>query len=113
MSDDDEKPLDPAAAAIVTKIRWLMIIASMTTFVAVGVVVAVIGYRVFKAGGSAPAAVGDATMALPKGGRVVSTAMGDDRLAVTIESPEGLEVRLFDLRTLKPVGRLRLDGTAP
>ena len=47
MSDDDEKPLDPEAARIVARVRRLMMIASMTTFVAVAVVLGVIGYRVF------------------------------------------------------------------
>jgi hypothetical protein len=36
--------------------------------------------------------------------------MNDERLALTIETPTGLEVRFFDLRTLKPLGRLPLNG---
>jgi hypothetical protein len=36
--------------------------------------------------------------------------MNDERLALTIETPSGLEVRFFDLRTFKPVGRLPLGG---
>ena len=52
--DDDEKPLEPAAARAVAQVRRLMMIASATTFVAVAVVLGVIGYRVFKAEGSAP-----------------------------------------------------------
>jgi hypothetical protein len=36
--------------------------------------------------------------------------MNDERLALTIETPNGLEVRFFDLRTLKPAGRLPLGG---
>jgi hypothetical protein len=44
---------------------------------------------------------------LPKGARIVSTAVADDRLVVTVESQGALEVRTFDLRTLRPTGRLR------
>lgn len=109
MSDDDEKPLDPAAAAIVAKVRRLMMIASITTFVAVGAVLAVVGYRVFKAGDSAPPAA-QVNLPWPKGAKVISSALSDDRLALTIETPDGLEVRLFDLKTLKATGRLRLDS---
>jgi len=32
-SADDDKPLDLAAARIVAKVRWLMVIAGATTFV--------------------------------------------------------------------------------
>jgi hypothetical protein len=103
---DDEKPLDPEAARAVVQVRRLMMIASATTFIAVAVVLGVIGYRVFKAEGSAAPAT-DVTAALPAGSKVISTAVGDGRLAVTIETAAGIEIRVFDVRTLKPAGRLR------
>jgi len=109
MSDDAEKPLDPEAARIVAKVRRLMMIASLTTFIAVAVVIGVIGYRVFKGEGRAQAGP-DADAPWPNGSRIVSSAMNDERLALTIETPNGLEVRFFDLRTLKPAGRLPLGG---
>jgi len=109
MSDDTEKPLDPEAARIVAKVRRLMMIASLTTFIAVAVVIGVIGYRVFKDEGRAQAGL-DADAPWPNGARIVSSAMNDDRLALTIETANGLEVRFFDLRTLKPAGRLPLGG---
>src|SRR5712671_5388116 len=108
MSDplaDDEKPLDPAAARIVAKVRWLMLISGATTLVAVAAVLGVIGYRVFKSEGSVVQA--DVTALLPKGARIVSTAVAEDRIAVTVEVGGALEIRTFDLKTLKPTGRLR------
>jgi hypothetical protein len=102
---DDGKPLDPETARMVVKVRRLMMIASATTFVVVGVVLAVIGYRVFKAEGSAPPASA-ITAALPAGAKVVSTAIGDGRIALTIELAGATEVRLFDLKTLQPLGRI-------
>jgi hypothetical protein len=108
MSDplaDDEKPLDPAAARIVAKVRWLMLISGATTLVAVAAVLGVIGYRVFKSEGSVVQA--DVTALLPKGARIVSTAVAEDRIAVTVEVGGALEIRTFDLKTLKPAGRLR------
>src|SRR5215470_14641836 len=108
MSDplaDDEKPLDPAAASIVARVRWLMLISGATTFIGVAAILGVIGYRVFKSEGSvAPA---DTTALLPKGARIVSTAVAEDRLAVTIDVNGTLEVRMFDLKSLRPTGRLR------
>ena len=59
---DDAAPLDPAAARMVAKVRWLMLISGLTTLVAIAAVIGVIGYRVFKAEGSAPA---DVTALLP------------------------------------------------
>jgi uncharacterized protein DUF6476 len=103
----DDRPLDPAAARIVAKVRWLMAISVMLTGVAVAAVLGVIGYRVFRGEGSAPPTA-DASVSLPKGARVVATALNDDRLAVTIEVGGQSEIHLFDARTLAPRGRLRL-----
>jgi hypothetical protein len=52
----------------------------------------------------APAEV---TALLPKGARIVSTAVAEDRIAVTIDIGGALEIRTFDAKTLKPAGRLR------
>jgi hypothetical protein len=107
---DDEKPLDPAAAGIVAKVRWLMIISGVTTLVAIAAVAGVIGYRVFRTEGSA--ARPDVTAMLPKGARVIAISAAEDRLVVTIELAGALEARTFDLKTLAPTGRLRF-GTEP
>jgi len=105
-SADDEQPLDPAAARIVAKVRWLMLIAGATTLIAVAAVIGVIGYRVFKSEGSAGAPA-DVTALLPKGARIVATAVAEGRIAVTLEIGGATEIRTFDLKTLRPAGRLR------
>ena len=87
-----------------------MLISGATTIIAIGAVFAVIGYRVFKAEGSAPA-IADATVALPKGARVIGTAAVGDRLAVTIQIGDATEIRTFDAKTLQPIGRLRFVDT--
>jgi hypothetical protein len=101
-----EQPLDPDAAAAIGRVRRLMMIASVTTFVAVGAVLAVIGYRVFHwQGSAAPAA--DAA-GLPAGAKVLSTAVGDGHVVLTLEVGGAIELRSFDLGTLKPLARVRL-----
>jgi hypothetical protein len=108
MSDplaDDEKPLDPAAARIVSRVRWMMAISAATTLIAVTAVLGVVSYRLLRSNGSAPTT--DVTALLPKGARIVTTAVADDRIAVTIEVNGVLEIRTYDLRTLQPAGRLR------
>ena len=105
---DDEKPLDPEAARAVAQVRKLMMIATATTFIAVAVVIGVIGYRVFKSGGSAPG-ISDAVAQLPAGAKVVSTAVGDGRIVLTVEIAGSIELRIFDLNSLKALGRIRLS----
>jgi hypothetical protein len=105
-TEDEAKPLDPAAARIVAKVRWLMLISAATTGLAVAAVLGVIGYRVFRAEGSA-AAPADVVAQLPKGARIVATAVAEDRIVVTVDVGGAIELRSFDLRTLRPAGRLR------
>jgi hypothetical protein len=107
--------LDPASARMVARVRLMMAIAGATTFVAIAAVLGVIGYRLFQAEGSAPGvsamgaggAPADITALLPKGARIIATAATADRIAVTIEVAGATEIRTFDAKTLKPVGRLR------
>jgi hypothetical protein len=99
-----EEKLDPAAARIVAKVRWLMLISAATTCLAIAAVIGVIGYRVFKFEGSAGA---DVTALLPKGARVIATALAEDRIVVTLDIGGAIEIRTFDAKTLKPIGRLK------
>ena len=103
---NDEKPLDPAAARVVARLRWLMLISGITTMVAIAAVLGVIGYRLFKSDGSAAAST-DVTALLPKGARIVATAVAEDRVVVTLDVGGAIEIRTFDLKTLKPTGRLK------
>ncbi|MBB5049059.1 hypothetical protein HNR60_003831 [Rhodopseudomonas rhenobacensis] len=94
----------PEQAALFARVRRLMLIAGLTTALAVAAVLVAIGYRLFRAEGSV--AVTDTTATLPKGARVVSTAVAGDRLLVTLDIAGAIEIRSFDARTLKPAGRL-------
>jgi hypothetical protein len=104
VSESDET-FDPDAARLAAKIRRLMLISAATTVIAIGAVFAIIGYRVFKAEGST--AITEVTATLPKDARVISTAAADDRIAVTIQVADGIEIRTFDPKTLQATGRLR------
>ena len=83
----------------------MMLIASLTTALAVAAVLIAIGYRLFRTEGSA--AVTDITSMLPKGARVVATGVAGDRLVVTLDIGGATEIRTFDARTLKATGQLR------
>jgi heme/copper-type cytochrome/quinol oxidase subunit 2 len=109
---DDQTPLNPEAAAAIAKVRRIMIIIMTATFVAIGLVLLVIGYRLFHVEESA-ASFADVTQALPPGAKVLSTTIGADHIMVTIEIGGVTELRTFDPDTLKPLGRLRLETKAP
>ena len=107
MSGDTEKPLDPEAAGLVAKVRRLMVVSTLTTFLAVAAVIAVIGYRVFK-GEERVQVLQSVSATLPAGTKVLSSAIGEGRVVLTVEVNGAIELLSFDLNTLKPVGRVRL-----
>jgi hypothetical protein len=95
----------PEQAALFARVRRMMLIAGLTTALAVAAVLIAIGYRLFRT--SESAALTDTTAVLPKGARILSTAVSGDRLVVTLELAGTIEIRTFDARTLKPTGRLK------
>ena len=102
---DDDKPLTPEQQKIVDRVRWLMLISGVATVLGIAVVIGLIGYRFYGSGGSVGPA--EVTARLPKGAKIVSTAVADGRVAVTVDVGGTIEVHTFDLKTLKPTGRLR------
>jgi hypothetical protein len=106
-SANDEKTLDAEGARTVAKVRRLMMIASLTTFIAVAVVIGVIGYRVFRGEGRVQQISPDSPT-LPAGTKVLSSAIGEGRLVLTVDFNGVIELRSFDLNTLTPLGRTRL-----
>jgi hypothetical protein len=94
-------------AVLFARVRRMMLIASLTTAVAISAVLVAVGYRLFKSEGSAQAAIKDVTEMLPKGARIVSTAAVGDRLVLTLDIGGTTEIRTFDAQPLKPAGRLR------
>ncbi len=84
-----------------------MIISALTTAIAIAAVLAVVGYRVFRAGESSAGPSAGGTVKLPKGAHLVSTAVSGGRIVVTLDIAGVSEIRIFDLNTLQQTGRLR------
>ncbi|HEV2958004.1 MAG TPA: hypothetical protein VGX95_17960 [Xanthobacteraceae bacterium] len=112
-------PLDPDAARTLGNIRRLMLFSNLFMVVAIGAVLAVVGYRIYRtepaAAPPAPAPVVapappkipiDMTLTLPRGARILETAVAGDRLVITIEIGGATEIRTFDIKPLQPAGRL-------
>ena len=97
----------PEQAALFARVRRMMLIASLTTALAVAAVLIAIGYSLFRAEGSVTAAATEVTASLPKGARIVATAVAGERLVVTLDIGGVTEIRTFDARTLKPAGKLK------
>jgi len=82
----------------------MMIVSALTTAAAIAAVVAVVGYRMIAFG---TATATDSVITVPKGAHVISTSASAGRLAVLFEVGGASELRTFDIKTLKPTGRLR------
>ena len=112
---------DADAARLIAKVRRLMLISMAVTIIAVGSVFGFVGYRLFKGEGSvaktadkvvpAPTAGSEVTLSLPRGARVVQSAVAEDRLIITLDIGGRTEVRTYDLKTLQPAGRLTFSTT--
>src|SRR6476646_8495083 len=88
-------------AALLARVRRMMLIAGLTTALAVAAVLIAVGYRLFRAEGSVTTAATDITATLPRGARIVATAVAGDRLVVTLDVGGTTEIRTFDARTLR------------
>jgi hypothetical protein len=105
---------DASTAPVMARLRLLMIISGLTTFVAIAAVLSVIGYRIFHAGNKGLPAV-ESIITLPKGARVVANSVAGDSLVVTLDVGGATEIRTFDVKTLKETGRVRFvtEPSAP
>lgn len=97
----------PEQAALFARVRRMMLIAGLTTALAVCAVLIAVGYRLFKSEGRAAGPGGDVIGTLPKGAKIVSTGIAGDRLVVTLDIGGVIEIRTFDAHTLKPAGKLK------
>ena len=119
--EESEPKPDANAANVIAKVRKLMLVSMAVTVIAVGSVFGFIGYRIFKSDGTtaktadklpeASAIPADMTLALPRGARVIQSAVAGDRLVITLDIDGKIEVRTFDVNTLQPAGRLNFSGT--
>ena len=82
-----------------------MLLSGVATLIGIAVVIGVIGYRVFRSEGSS--AQTDVTALLPKGAKIVATTAAEGRIVVTLDVGGSVEIRTFDIKTLRPSGRLK------
>ena len=107
MTDTVAPEPTPEQAALIARVRRMMLIAGLTSALAVAVVLIAVGYRLYRGEGSPAASATDIIATLPKGARIVSTAVAGERLVLTLDVGGVTEIRTFDAKTLKPAGRLK------
>src|SRR3981189_2998596 len=95
MTDTVAPEPTPEQAALFARVRRMMLIAGLTSALAVAVVMIAIGYRLYRSEGS-PIALTDITTTLPKGARIVSTGVAGDRLVVTLDIGGGTDTSTSD-----------------
>jgi hypothetical protein len=108
MSQIDLSEQTPEQAALVLRVRRMMLIAGATTALAIAAVLIAIGYRLFHLEGST--AINDVTAVLPKGAHISATAVAGDQLVLTLDVGGTTEIRTFDAKTLRPSGRLKFTN---
>jgi len=107
MTDTVAPEPTPEQTALIARVRRMMLIAGLTSALAVAVVLIAVGYRLYRGEGSPAAAATDIIATLPKGARIVSTAVAGERLVLTLDIAGVTEIRTFDAKTLKPAGKLK------
>jgi hypothetical protein len=107
IDDEDDKPLDPAAERIQRKLRRLMLISALTLGVGMIAVFSAIIYRVVKSGEIDLPIYASGELLIPAGAKVISAGKDGDFIAVTLETPDGSEVYVMDLRTLTVINRIK------
>jgi hypothetical protein len=97
----------PSAEQVVLlqRARRMMLVAGVTTALAIAAVLIAIGYRLFRSEGSGT--VADVAAVLPKGALITATAVAGDRLVITLDVGGQTEIRTFDAHSMKPTGRLK------
>jgi len=107
MTDTVAPEPTPEQAALMARVRRMMLIAGLTSALAVAVVLIAVGYRLYRGEGSPAAAATDIIATLHKGASIVSTAVAGERLMLTLDISGVTEIRTFDAKTLKPAGKLK------
>jgi hypothetical protein len=108
MTDTGYPEQTPEQALLILRVRRMMMIAGVTTALAIGALLVAIGYRLFTSEGSA--AINDVTATLPKGARIYATAVAGDQLVLMLDVGGVTEIRTFDAKTLKPSGKLKFTN---
>jgi hypothetical protein len=107
--DDDEakQTLDPAIARVQARLRTMMLIAAGTLGVGMLAILVAIVFKVARSGDDTPPAGApwQTLVEIMTPGSITATDVASDRIAVTIDGPEGKVVEIHHLPSGKLIGR--------
>lgn len=102
----EEPPLDPAMERVQAKLRRLILVSGSTLLIGFMAVIAAVIFRVSQSE-STPETWRN-TVDLPAGATLVATDIDGERLAVTVDGPEGRTVHVYHMPTGVLVGSTTL-----
>lgn len=102
---DSQEPLSPEQERVLRKFRRFSSISMLVMMLGLASVFGVIAYRMLR--GKTPPTPGEITATLPKDARILTTAISDGLVVLTLEVNGTVEIRTFHVDTLAPAGRLR------
>lgn len=106
---NEDIPFDPALAAMQAKLRRFVFVSMGTLGIGLLAVLFAIAWRAVNSGKEGPSGPAfEASAELPVGSRVVDQSVDGDRLVVTVETDQGRQVLLFDLRSGRKLGTVQL-----
>jgi hypothetical protein len=115
IDDEDEKPLDPAVEKVRRKLVRFVAINLGLLFAALMAVVAALVYKSITVRTPAvdagieitsPEGVVEGDIPVPAGARIVSQSLSGNRVALSLEMPDGTRaIHIYDLAARRVVGR--------
>ena len=80
-------------------LKFIVIAMGLLIVAGVTILGVTIANRIAARGDAAQAPTEQFALSLPDGARIVETTLGDDRLALRLETPDGIQILIVDLTT--------------
>lgn len=110
MNPSDGDDLGPGQARVIQRVRRLMFGSLLVMAAGFLAVFGVIAYRLYASAERARPPM-EETLNLARGARVMSTSASGTRLLVTVENSGVVEILIYDIETLQPMGRFVIKST--
>ncbi|WEK50396.1 MAG: hypothetical protein P0Y66_22620 [Candidatus Kaistia colombiensis] len=112
-----DTPLDPAVERVRQKLRRLILVSSLTVLLGFVAVLFAVIYRIGPGGSKSGLTPSSAELrieqAIPAGGRVVSSSLNGDQLALTLDVGGATRVVILNINTGKVLRNISLGTAAP
>ena len=94
-------------------LKFIVIAMGLLIVAGVTVLGVTIVNRVAARSDAATAPTEQIALSLPEGARIVETTLADNRLALRIETSDGVEIRILNLATGELVSTIKIEAQSP